>query len=218
MLPDEKKSRAVVRLVDDDPTVLRALSVFLEMADWRVRAFQSGADFLASDLSEPGCAVLDVRMPGMTGIELQREMNERGVDLPVIFLSAHGDIEMAVEAIKHGARTFLVKPPDTEKLLAEIEGAVEANFERRRSVAWARSLQASWDGLTPAEQQVASMAAKGLTTSVIAEVLGVAERTVKSQRASILEKLELANAVELADFVHELHEAEVLAGGVGGRS
>lgn len=213
MLTDDKKRKALIRLVDDDPSVLRALTVFLEMAGWNVAVFSSGQAFLESDLTPPGCVVLDVRIPGMTGIELLHKMIERKISLPIIFLSAHGDIEMAVGALQHGARTFLVKPPDTAKLLAEIESAAEADFEHRRSTAWAQTLESAWAALTPTEQEVASMVAKGLTTSVIAEARGVAERTVKAQRASILAKLELENAVELADFLHELHEAEASAGG-----
>lgn len=204
MLTLEKKHKALIRLVDDDNTVLRALRTFLEIDDWRVETFQSGEAFLESDFSEPGCVVLDVRMPGLSGIEVHSELLRRKVRLPVIFLSAHGDIEMAVDAVHRGARTFLVKPPEPEKLLVVIESAVKSDFDERRLAEWARDLEASWAKLTPAEQLVAQMAAKGLTTTVIAEALGVGERTVKAHRAASLEKLDLANAVELSDFCHEL--------------
>ena len=212
MLNDQKKRAALIRLVDDDETVLRAMRTFLELDDWRVDAHASGEAFLKSDFSIPGCVVLDVRMPGLSGIEVHQELLKRRIRLPVIFLSAHGDIEMAVDAVQRGARTFLVKPPQPEKLLAVIEGAVEADYEGRRLASWAGELEASWKKLTPAEQQVAQMVAKGLTTTVIAEALDVGERTVKAQRAASLEKLELENAVELSDFFHELQSARIQAG------
>ena len=194
----------LVRLVDDDRTVLDALSVFLQMADISVRTFCSAEAFLREDdHSVPGCAVLDVRMPDMNGIELQAEMKRRGIRLPIIFLSAHGDIEMAAEAVRAGAKNFLVKPPKPEKLLAIIG---EANFESltaARERAYGASLEMQRDTLTPAEKQTALMVAKGLTNAVIAEALGVAERTVRAHREAVYGKLDVENAVELADFVRE---------------
>ena len=101
-------------MVDDDPTVLKALQTYLELADFVVRTYEGAEAFLEKDDPEtPGCVVLDVRMPRMSGIELHRELLRRKIDLPVIFLSGHGDIEMAVAAVKAGAKTFLVKPPKT---------------------------------------------------------------------------------------------------------
>ena len=122
----------VVRLVDDDYTVLDALTVFLEMADMTVRRYSSAQAFLDEDDPDvPGVLVLDVRMPGMSGIELQAELKRRKIDQPVIFLSAHGDIEMAAEAVRAGAMSFLVKPPKPEKLLALIREAVAKSIEDR---------------------------------------------------------------------------------------
>ncbi len=205
VLSAQRKAQTLIRLVDDDESVLRALTVFLSMNGWQTRCYSSARKFLEDDdFTKPGCVVLDVRMPIMSGIEAQREMQRRGIELPIIFLSAHGDIEMAVEAVHKGARTFLVKPPKPEQFLAEIAHAAAADFERRRNEAYAVSLQTQWTQLTPAEQRVAVMVGKGLTNAVIAEAIGVAERTVRSQRASIYEKLEIENAVELADFLHEM--------------
>ena len=199
------KQKALIRIVDDDETVRRALSLFLSMADWRVKAYASAIELLdADDPAEPGCMILDVRMPGTSGIELHEELCRRGSDIPVIFLSAHGDIEMAVEAVHRGAKTFLVKPPQPEKLLALIEEAVADLFERRRTRDYLADLQKQWQTLTAAEQQVALMIGKGLTSAAAAEALGVTERTVRTQRASVYDKLDLENAVELADFLHEL--------------
>lgn len=207
-LSASRKAQSVVRLVDDDESVLRALSVFLAFDDWQLRTYSSADAFLSEDdFSRPGCAVLDVRMPGMSGIELFEEMRRRGIGLPVIFLSAHGDIEMAVEAVRRGAKTFLVKPPKPEKLLEAISQATVDDWERRREEAYAASLDSQWKKLTPAEAQVAVMVGKGLSNAVIAEAIGVSERTVRAQRASIYEKLDIENAVELSDFLHELQDA-----------
>lgn len=115
----------VVRIVDDDASVCESQSFFLQLAGFRTRSFSSAEDFLRDDDAEaPGCIILDVRMGGMTGIELQQELNRRGSDLPIIFLSAHGDIEMAMSCVEAGAFNFLVKPPEPEKLQSLVTKAV----------------------------------------------------------------------------------------------
>lgn len=218
-LSDRRKAQSVVRIVDDDESILKALSVFLSFDDWRVRTYAGAAAFLASDDFEtPGCIILDVRMPGMSGLELFEELLRRGIELPVVFLSAHGDIEMAVEAVRRGAKTFLVKPAKPEKLLEVLESVTADDWERRRKEAYAASLAEEWKKLTPAEAQVAVMVGKGLSNAFIAEAVGVAERTVRAHRASIYEKLDIENAVELADFIHELHDAEAALGRPKARS
>lgn len=219
VLSDRRKAQSVVRIVDDDESILKALTVFLSFDDWRVRTYAGAAAFLASDDFEtPGCIILDVRMPGMSGLELFEELLRRGIELPVVFLSAHGDIEMAVEAVRRGAKTFLVKPPKPEKLLEVLESVTADDWERRRKEAYAASLAEEWKKLTPAEAQVAVMVGKGLSNAFIAEAVGVAERTVRAHRASIYEKLDIENAVELADFIHELHDAEAALGRPKARS
>ena len=218
-LSDRRKAQSVVRIVDDDESILKALTVFLSFDDWRVRTYAGAAAFLASDDFEtPGCIILDVRMPGMSGLELFEELLRRGIKLPVVFLSAHGDIEMAVEAVRRGAKTFLVKPPKPEKLLELLESVTADDWERRRKEAYAASLAEEWKKLTPAEAQVAVMVGKGLSNAFIADAVGVAERTVRAHRASIYEKLDIENAVELADFIHELHDAEAALGRPKARS
>ena len=218
-LSDRRKAQSVVRIVDDDESILKALTVFLSFDDWRVRTYAGAAAFLASDDFEtPGCIILDVRMPGMSGLELFEELLRRGIKLPVVFLSAHGDIEMAVEAVRRGAKNFLVKPPNPEKLLEVLESVTADDWERRRKEAYAASLAEEWKKLTPAEAQVAVMVGKGLSNAFIADAVGVAERTVRAHRASIYEKLDIENAVELADFIHELHDAEAALGRPKARS
>ncbi len=196
---------SLVRLVDDDASVREALTAFLQMADYETVAYASAKDFLeGDDFRRPGCAVLDVRMPDMNGIELQAEMKRRGIALPVIFLSAHGDIEMAAEAVRAGAWNFLVKPPKPDKLTAEIDAAMKVSEEQAKLQAYGDELRKVWAELTPAEAQVARMVAKGLSNAVIAGALSVTERTVRSQREAVYRKLDVENAVELADFVREL--------------
>ncbi|MCI5851343.1 MAG: response regulator [Sutterellaceae bacterium] len=198
------QQKAVIRLVDDDESVLRALSIFLRMAGWDTRSYVSGKAFLEEPGDEPGCVILDIRMPELTGIEVQEEMNRKKLALPIIFLSAHGDLELAVEAVRRGAKTFLEKPPKSEKLLDAVEEAARDDFERHRLLAYLRELEASWGELTASEADVANLVAKGLQNSVIAEVLGLTERTVRSNRTRIFEKLDVQNAVEVAELVSEI--------------
>jgi len=117
--PAERDS-ALIRLVDDEPDVRAALSLMLEIEGWRCVSYASAREFLVENMDSPGCLVLDVRMPGMSGLELQQAMEERGIELPVIFLTGHGDLDTAIQSLKRGAVDFLLKPVDDEKLLAAI--------------------------------------------------------------------------------------------------
>jgi FixJ family two-component response regulator len=199
-----KEIKPLIRLIDDDASVLRAEASFLEMADLTVRCYQGALKFLEEDdFTVPGCLVLDVRMPGMSGIELQTELIKRGVRLPIIFLSAHGDIEMAVAAVQRGALNFLTKPPQLDKLLELIGRAVEIDKKRRELEVWKDDLDRLWMLLSPQQQKIAEMVAKGLQSTVIADAVGLTEKTVRSYRAEIYEKLDVVNAAELASFLHE---------------
>jgi FixJ family two-component response regulator len=207
-----KELDPVIRIVDDDQTVRNALTVFLQMADLHVRCYESAGRFLnEDDFTRPGVVILDVRMPDMNGIECQTEMKRRRVELPIIFLSAHGDIEMAAEAVRAGAKNFLVKPPKSEKLLALVEEAMAESVERMKERAYGRSLEQQWMSLTPAEQRVASMVAKGLSNSVVADALEISERTIRAHKEAIYRKLDIENAVELAEFLRE--RADFFGGG-----
>ena len=124
-MTEDVKRRCLIRAVDDDPAIREALEFMLEAEGWQVRAYASGRDFLTGDAaSVPGCAIIDVRMPGMSGLELQHEMISRGMRLPVIFLTGHGDIDMAVGAMRDGAVDFVQKPVDQDRILAAIGRAV----------------------------------------------------------------------------------------------
>lgn len=131
--PAERDS-ALIRLVDDEPDVRAALSLMLEIEGWRCVSYASAREFLVEDMDSPGCLVLDVRMPGMSGLELQQAMEERGIELPVIFLTGHGDLDTAIQSLKRGAVDFLLKPVDDEKLLAAIASAVHKDRLRREGL------------------------------------------------------------------------------------
>lgn len=194
----------LVRLVDDDLTVAASLTFVLEVAGLQVRHYESAVQFLAYDDPErEGCVLLDVRMPEMTGLELQTELNARASDLPVVFLSAHGNIEMAMSCVKAGAFDFLVKPPHPEKLVDVLRSAC-AKHAHRRAVrrAW-RENDAEWSRLSPAESETALLVAKGLSNREVAQVLGLTEETVKTRRGALFAKLGVHNAAELATFLSE---------------
>lgn len=193
----------VIRIVDDDPHIHDALAFVLEGEGYKVRHFFSAEEFLAGDLlSDPGCAVLDVRMGQMSGLVLQQEMARRGIALPVIFLSAHGDIDMAVGAMEQGAVTFLTKPVRSDRLIDAIERALartggEASREdKSRSALEAREAFAS---LSERERQVALLAGQELTNRQIAERLELSVRTIEFHRAGAMRKLGTHSAEELRD-------------------
>lgn len=198
------KQPYLIRIVDDDPSVVESLQFMLEMAGLQVKSYDGAESFLKrDDPKREGCLLLDVRMPSMTGLELQHRMRSLGNDLPIVFLSAHGDIRMAVQAVQEGAVDFLVKPPQTDELLAVLRRACSIHDERRRLESEMLAAENVWSSLTSSEQDTAELIAKGLTNRETASVLGISEETVRSRRSSILAKLEAVNAVEIADFLHE---------------
>lgn len=199
---EHARTRALVRLVDDDADLREALRFVLEMEGWRVADYGRAEDFLRADApSEPGCVVLDVRMPGMSGIEAQLAMNERGIRLPIVFLTGHGDVDMAVGALQEGAFDFILKPIDNERLLASI---ARAAF---RSVCAAEGLPGGdaaerVASLTARERALAELIALGLTNREAAERCGISQRTVEVHRANALRKL----GVRTPDEVRRLLE------------
>lgn len=195
----------LIRIVDDDPTVCASLTFVLQIAGFDVVSYNSADQFLsqASGL-RPGCILLDVKMPGKSGLELFQELRRnQDLQLPVIFLTGHGDIEMAVQALHEGAFDFLVKPADPQRLLAIVTKAVELSKTLRRERREAREIEELMAKLTPAEMQVAQMMAKGLTVKTIAQALEVSEQAVKSHRSSIYHKLDAINPVEVAVIVND---------------
>lgn len=181
---------ALVRIVDDDDSLRDALRFVLETEGWRVADYRSANDFFRGDApSVPGCVVMDVRMPGLTGIEAQAVMNERGFSLPVIFLTGHGDIDMAVMALHEGAADFIQKPVDNERLLAVIASTAFESLSGAGAVHDGETAKARCAELTNRERDIARLVSEGLTNRLIGERLSIAVRTVEVHRASALRKL-----------------------------
>ena len=191
---------AVIRLVDDDKDLRKSVQFMLECRGWNVETYESADAFLRSDRpSRPGCLVLDVRMPGMSGLELQRELNARGFDLPVIFLTAHGDIDMAVQTMHSGAVDFLQKPVDPDRLSASLEKYARLSLLQSAPALFADSRFARRQiaRLTEREREIVRLASLGLTTRRIAERLSLSEKTVENHRASACKKTGAGNVAEI---------------------
>lgn len=188
----------VIHVVDDDGTVRTSLQVLLEAVGYTVRTYGSATEFLSNPLGEAGgCIVLDLRMPGLNGLELQQALSEAGVSLPVVFLTAHGNVPSSVQAMKSGAVDFLLKPPDPAQLLAAIKQAVEQDAEVRRIQAAKQLLRSRIAELSPREQQVLSMVAAGMLNKQIAAALGISIKTTKTHRGRVMQKLGLSSVSEL---------------------
>jgi FixJ family two-component response regulator len=180
----------VVYVVDDDDAVRNAVSLLFRTADLEVETFSSAAAFLErADLERRCCVLLDIRMPGMTGTDLQEELLGRGVRAPVIFITGHGDIPMAVEAMKKGAYDFIEKPFDDERLLAQVLEALEGNDEGPE--------KSSLSVLSERQRAVLERVLEGKPNRQIAEELGISLKTVEFHRARIMEKLGVRTAAEL---------------------
>ena len=185
--PAERDS-ALIRLVDDEPDVRAALSLMLEIEGWRCVSYASAREFLVENMDSPGCLVLDVRMPGMSGIEAQHEMRSRGIALPIIFLTGHGDVDMAVGAVQDGAFDFLLKPVDNERFLNSVACAAWVSAAAAAGLPGEDSLE-RLAALTKRERSLAQLIALGLTNREAAERSGIAQRTMEVHRANILRKL-----------------------------
>jgi len=190
---------AIVLVIDDDRSVRDALQRLLESVGRQVRCFESCADFLAWERPDiPGCLVLDVRMPGQDGLDFQRQLVEDGTQLPIVFVSGHGDIPMSVRAMKAGAIEFLTKPFREQDLLSAVDEGLRANREQRRLAGERAVLQARLDALTAGEHDVLRKVIKGLLNKQIAADLGISEITVKVRRGRLMRKMQ---AGSLADLV-----------------
>ena len=183
-------STSTVYVVDDDDGMRRALSLLLNTVGYKTSAFASPKEFLDKFRPEfPGCLVLDIRMPGMSGLELQQHLNRMGSMLPVIFITGHGDVPMAVQAMKEGAFEFVQKPFRDQDLLDRINHALELDKENRSTLALRADVLQRCESLTPREKQVMDMVVDGAANKVIAIDLGLSERTVEIHRAKVMEKM-----------------------------
>jgi FixJ family two-component response regulator len=192
----------LVHIVDDDAAFRTALARLLQACGYRVALYESGDRLLERPPSaELGCILLDIRMTGLGGLELQDRLHERGVILPIVFLTGHGDIPTSVRAIKAGAEDFLSKPVSKDTLLAAVERALARYQEAHERQARLASLRALVDALTPREHEVFALVVRGKLNKQIAHRLGTSERTIKAHRHSIMEKLgvqSVAQAVSIA--------------------
>lgn len=196
---------ATVHVVDDDDAVRSSLRLLLKSVGLPTVAHASAHEFLAAwDADQPGCLVLDVRMPGMSGIELQAELNQRGAIIPVIFISGHGDIPMAVETIQHGAFDFLQKPFRDQDLIDRVQRALASDAEHRQLLQQRETLRQRYDSLTPREQEVLQLVTQGKANKVMAGDLGVSQRTVEIHRARVMEKMGAQSLAQLVRMVLEL--------------
>lgn len=201
-----------VFVVDDDQAVRDGLRALLETSGYEVEASPSAEAFLAAfDASRPGCLVLDVRLPQMTGLELQAELARRGSTLPIVFLSAHGDIPMTVAAMRAGASDFLTKPVDGALLVEKVEAALRTGSAQ---AAGAQAAQARLGSLTEREREVMDLAVGGLTNKEIAQALGISHRTVEVHRGRVMQKTRAAHLLELAQLVATARSSR--RGGSGG--
>lgn len=187
----------LIRIVDDDAAFRTSQRMLLNTGGWEVREYDSAVDFLQKeDFDRPGCILLDVRMPQMTGLELQTELEKRQCTLPVIFLTGHGDISMAVHAMQHGAATFLEKPVPPLDLIYTVSKAVELSMQTARRVEQERNNREFFETLTAREQQIVKLAALDTPNKVIARQLDIAEVTVKMHRAHAFAKLNVKSPLE----------------------
>lgn len=202
--PSDKETKLdnlkpLIRVIDDDYAMRRSWAFLIEGEGWEVVTYSNALAFLAAnDFSRPGCLLLDVRMPRMSGLELQNALKDKGVDLPIIFISGHGDFDMAVRGLKSGAVDFLQKPVDDRKLLDAISNAVLKNLNARRADAEISSFKTKLESLTQREREVIRMVAQGASNKAVAEGLGISEKTVQVHRGSAYRKLEIHNAAEIA--------------------
>ena len=185
-------------LVDDDAGVRKALSRVLREEGWSVETFESAEAFLARpDQKTQGCVVLDVTMPGLDGLELQRRLAAAGESLPIVFVSGHGDIPMSVQAIKAGAMDFLTKPVEPRVLVAAVRAAIDQGTAVRQALAAMEDLRQRLASLTPREREILVALARGKLNKQIAGDLGVVEQTVKFHRARIMERMRAKTVAEL---------------------
>ena len=201
---DHDKKEQTVFLVDDDPVIRESMTLMLEQEGIPVSVFRCAEDFLEMISADwQGCAIVDVLMPGMDGLQLQEVLDRKGVQLPIIFLTGHGNIDMGVKAIKSGAEDFLTKPVTREKLMNCIHAALAKGEQMRIQVEQQNNVKTRLQALTKREREILSLSAKGLTNKEIARRLDVSFRTVEHHKSSILAKTGTNSILELLGKIYE---------------
>lgn len=197
----------LIRIVDDDEGVRNSMAFLLEGEGWDVHTYRDGSQYLASnDFERPGCIILDVRMPNMSGLGLQTHLNDMGVDLPIIFLSGHGDIDMAVHTMKLGAVEFLQKPIREDRLFKVVRDVIDAYMQNQAKMADVIEFKQKLKNLTAREREVVNLISLGRSNKEVADQLGISEKTAQVHRGAAYRKLEIHNATEIARLLMRANE------------
>jgi two-component system response regulator FixJ len=208
-----KERSPVVFIVDDDEAVRSSLRLLLKSVGLVPTALGSAREFLDKyDPAQPGCLVLDVRMPGMSGIELQEMLNRQGAVIPVIFITGHGDVPMAVEAMQAGAFDFLQKPFRDQDLIDRIQRALEKDRASRSELNERSLIRERLESLTPREHEVLTLVTSGKPNKIMAADLGVSQRTVEIHRARVMEKMGASSLAQLVRMIMDLGENTAASG------
>lgn len=195
-----------ILIVDDDSSMRRALERLVRSMGYRTRSFATAQDFLCADLSPGtmGCLVLDVQMPGMSGIDLQEELRRRDLPIPIVFITGHGTVPMSVQAMKHGAVDFLEKPFDEHELVKAVSRAMEKGRQALALRLELRELRERYGRLTPREQEVLALVVSGMLNKQIASELGASEKTIKVHRGRVMEKMQAGSLADLVRMAGKL--------------
>ena len=196
---------SIVFVVDDDPSVRRAIKVLLQSVGLAVELFGSTKEFLLGRPADsPGCLVLDIRLPGVSGLDFQRQLAEAKINIPIIFISAHGDVPMTVRAMKAGAIEFLTKPFRDQDLLDAVQVALERDRARRQREAEIATLRERFESLSPREREVVAMVVSGMLNKQTAAEIGTTENTVKVHRSRAMEKMQAQSLADLVKMIERL--------------
>ncbi len=208
-----KQQSPIVFIVDDDEAVRNSLRLLVKSVGLTATALPSAQDFLATyNPQQPGCLVLDVRMPGMSGLELQQQLNLLGAVIPVIFITGHGDIPMAVEAMQQGAFDFLQKPFRDQDLIDRIQRALERDRTSRADLGQRARIRERRDSLTPREREVLALVTSGKANKVMAADLGLSQRTIEIHRARVMEKMGASSVAQLVRMIMDIDDDEAPPG------
>jgi len=208
MRGNSTNARATIFVVDDDLAVRDALKLLLRSVGQAVETYGSAQEFLdAYSEDRPGCLVLDIRMPGMSGLELQQKLNEKHSILPIIFITGHGDVPMAVEAMQAGAVDFIQKPFRDQDLIDRINQALEKDTNNRAALGERNGIRKRLETLTPREREVLDLVVHGKANKVIAGDLKLSQRTVEIHRARVMEKMQASSLAHLVRMVLEVGQA-----------
>jgi FixJ family two-component response regulator len=203
------QGRPIVYIVDDDASVRISLSSLFRSVDFSVESFSAPGDFLKHNLADvPSCMILDVRMPGLSGLEFQANLIEAGIEIPIVFLTGRGDIQMSVRAMKSGAIDFLTKPYREQDILDAVTAAIERDRKRRETRRLTAGIRTCFETLSRREKEAMSLLASGLMNKQVAEKMGLAEITVKIHRGSIMRKMRAKSFAELVKMSEALGLSE----------